>query len=169
MSQGLRHLITNDIVRQVCALHRHLSNARLLPSLLGGCWENVNFYCPQGTSPSLSWLKMELIGHWLEVLTAWPPPQLWRFYQNLGRSITSRGKNSVAVSASLQCSPFPEAHGVSRLPVSTGLLIISDKSSRSLQGQGALQPALSRGVLAICLVSLRGSANWQDPIWGKRR
>lgn len=142
------------------------------PSMSGGYWEAVNFYCTQGIRQSLSWLKMDLTGHQLEVLTAWASPQLWHFDDNQGRSMTSRGNNSFSQSLlSHQHSPSPRDTVLADfLCPEACVLIISDKASSESPGMGPTAACfLSQAVPAICPSALHGSAGWEDLIWGKQR
>ena len=137
----------------------------------GGYWETVNFYCTQGIRQSLSWLKMELIGHQLEVLTAWASLQLWHFDDNQGRSITFGATTLSEFLLSHQCSPSPRDTGWAEQTSCVRRPACWSFQTRHHQSPGTgPTPAcfLSQRVLANCQGGIRGHADWQDLIWGKQ-
>ena len=148
----------------------------------GGYWENANLYWTQGTRQSLSWWKMELIGHQPEVLTVCVRPvhrPVQRRLHSGGILIIIREEASFPGATTLWLSVSSESPA---LPIPQGMWheLISHvwrsaswsfqtTHSQSLQGRGPFQAAFSPRVSYHLSGCFTRSTDRQAPIGGKQR
>lgn len=144
--------------------------------MLGGCWENVSFYCAQGIRLSLSWWKIELIGHQPQVLMAWAFCGC-RVLIIIGEEAWLPAAAPPPPLSLSWVSRLPEGHGANWLCVSRGLRV---HHFRQLIIQGSRDGAYcSLSPLSGCPSDLSSCfilKCWQTalhptpfPVWGKPR
>lgn len=145
----------------------------VFPFMWGGYWENANLYWTQGTRQSLSWRKMELIGHQPEVLTVWASAQQWHFDHDEGGSIISGGNNSLSLCFSWVSSAPSSPRDVAWADftcLEVCKLIISDNLSSESPGRGPIPGCLLyQGVLSSVRLVYTAALTDRPPIGGKQR